>query len=97
VAAHAPSAVSRQAFGLDDDNRRPLLAIGETKWGETTGLPHLDRLRHIRDLTRQDRPSARTARLLCFSGAGFTPGLRAVAEASPDVVLISPGDLYART
>lgn len=24
-------------FGLDDDNRQPLLAIGEAKWGETMG------------------------------------------------------------
>jgi uncharacterized protein len=83
------------AFGLDDDNRQPLLAIGEAKWGETMGIPHLDRLRHIRDLlTHQGRHGAETARLLCFSGTGFTEELRSGADAWPDVALISPADLY---
>ena len=53
---------------------RRILAIGEAKWHETMGLAHLERLRHIRRLlTAQGRPGAATARLLCFSGAGFTP------------------------
>ena len=58
------------------DNREALLAIGEVKWHEVMGMGHLERLRHIRRLlTAQGRHGAATARLLCFSGAGFTAGL----------------------
>ncbi|GIE35600.1 ATPase AAA [Actinoplanes italicus] len=82
-------------FGLDDDNRQPLLAIGEVKWGEVMGTAHLDRLRHIRTLlTAQRRPGAGTARLACFSGAGFTPELREAATGDPGVVLIDLPTLY---
>ena len=64
------------AFGLDDANRETLLAVGEAKWQETMGMGHLERLRHIRSLlTVQGRRGAATARLLCFSGAGFTAEL----------------------
>lgn len=46
------------AFGLDDDRHR-LLAIGEAKWGETMGVSHLNRLRHLRHLlTAQSRHGA---------------------------------------
>lgn len=97
-AARTSHEVDIVAYGLDDDNRQPLLAIGEAKWGETMGVPHLDRLRRIRGLlTHQGRPGAETARLLCFSGTGFTGDLRAEADTSRDVVLITPGDLYQRT
>jgi uncharacterized protein len=40
------------------------------------GMKHLERLRLIRDLlTAQGKPGAASARLLCFSGAGFTDAL----------------------
>ncbi|MDI6103468.1 ATP-binding protein [Actinoplanes sp. NEAU-A12] len=82
-------------FGLDDDNRQPLLAIGEVKWGDVMGLGHLDRLRRIRSLlTAQGRPGAETARLACFSGAGFTGELRETAAADPGIVLIDLAALY---
>lgn len=38
------------AYGLDDDNRSPILAIGEVKWGEVMGLGHLERLARIQAL-----------------------------------------------
>jgi hypothetical protein len=83
------------AFGLDNDDRESLLAIGEVKWGETMGLPHLDRLRHIRDLlTAQGRPGAAGARLLCFGGGGFTPDLIERAGNEEGIVLVTAGDLY---
>lgn len=83
-------------FGADDDGREVLLAIGEAKWHETMGLGHLERLRHIRGLlTAQGRPGAATARMLCFSGAGFTDGLSAEAARSGDIRLLGPGQLYA--
>jgi uncharacterized protein len=79
-------------FGEDD----ALLAIGEAKWQETVGLSHLERLRRIRGLlTAQGRAGAATARLLCFAGAGFSEAIVGEAARSGDVILTSPGDLYA--
>jgi uncharacterized protein len=73
-----------------------VLAIGEVKWHETMGVQHLERLRHIRGLlTAQHRHGAATARLLCFSGAGFTVDLAREADRSGDVRLLAPADLYA--
>jgi uncharacterized protein len=83
------------AFAVDDDGREALLAIGEAKWHETMSLAHLERLRHIRGLlSAQGRHGAATARLLCFSGAGFTVELRDEAARSGDVRLLTPADLY---
>jgi hypothetical protein len=38
---------------------------------------------------------AATARLLCFSGAGFTSELAHEADRSGDARLLAPADLYA--
>jgi uncharacterized protein len=77
------------------NDRDALLAIGEVKWHEMMGLTHLDRLRHIRGLlTAQGRPGAATARLLCFSGAGFSAELTEEADRAGDVRLLTPADLY---
>jgi uncharacterized protein len=95
-AARKTHQVDVAVIGHDDTDRPALLAIGEVKWQETMGLPHLERLRHIRGLlTAQGRPGAATARLLCFSGAGFTPDLAAEAARSGDLALLTPADLYA--
>jgi AAA+ ATPase superfamily predicted ATPase len=84
------------AFGADDDDREKLLAIGEVKWHETMGMSHLERLRHIRGLlTAQHRHGAATARLLCYSGAGFTCDLTQEASRTGDIQLLTPADLYA--
>jgi hypothetical protein len=83
------------AFGFEDTGQQTLLAIGEAKWHETMGLSHLDRLRYIRGLlTAQGRRGAATARLLCFSGAGFTAELTDEATRSGDLRLVTPADLY---
>jgi hypothetical protein len=83
------------AFAVDDDGREAILAVGEAKWHETMNLAHLERLRHIRGLlTAQGRHGAVTARLLCFSGAGFTAELRDEAAQSGEVRLLTPADLY---
>jgi hypothetical protein len=82
-------------FGLDDDNRQPLLAIGEAKWGATMGTRHLTRLRHIRDLlAAQGRHGAGQSRVVCFGGAGFTDDLVRAAAADDTVVLVTLADLY---
>jgi uncharacterized protein len=82
-------------YGLDDDNRTPLIAIGEAKWGDTVGLGHVDRLRRIRALlTAQERHGAATAKLVCFSATGFTAELTDTAAAADDLVLVGPGRLY---
>jgi len=83
------------AFGLADAAPEPVIAIGEVKWNEVMSTSHLDRLRHIRGvLATQRRAGVARARLLCFSGAGFTEGLCSEAAHSADVLLIGPGDLY---
>jgi hypothetical protein len=83
------------AFAADNDGREAMLALGESKWHGTMGFAHLERLRHIRGLlTAQGRQGAATARLLCFSGAGFTAELRGEAAQSGEVRLLTPADLY---
>lgn len=72
-----------------------LLAIGEAKWDETLGLGHLERLTHIRELLRRrDGVDAAEARLFLFSGAGFTPDLRAIAAKDSGVQLVDVERLY---
>ncbi|MEW2383729.1 ATP-binding protein [Micromonospora sp. NPDC047707] len=109
IAAEASSGVltdpaSRTSLELDlvalgepppGDGPRPLLAVGEVKWGRTLGVPDLDRLARARDLLVA-RPGldARGAQLLLASGAGFTDDLRQVAQRRPDVVLVDPARLY---
>jgi hypothetical protein len=82
------------AFGLDDDDRQPILAIGEAKWGETMGIGHLNRLRHIRSLlAAQDRPGADTAKLACYSATGFTDEHRGAFRRFKDVLADRTGTL----
>ncbi|WP_206443273.1 ATP-binding protein [Candidatus Protofrankia californiensis] len=86
------------AFGLDDDNHAPLIAIGEAKWGETMGVGHLDRLHRIRALlVAQGRPGAETVKLACYSGAGFSAELQELAGADNSIVLVGLKDLYGRS
>ncbi|MEU4571188.1 hypothetical protein [Nonomuraea sp. NPDC023979] len=90
--SHEPDVV---AHGLDEDDRQPLLGIGEVKWVDVMGLGHLDRLTRIRALlTAQNRPGAATARLLLYSATGFTAELRARAVSDPGIVLVGAEDLY---
>ena len=83
------------AFGLDDDGRAPLIALGEATWDETMGMGHLERLRRIRALlTAQGRHGAAQARLVCFSGAGFTDELAVTAAQHNSIILLGPAALY---
>jgi hypothetical protein len=60
------------------------------------GLSHVQRLEHIRTLLRsRNKVDAEQTRLLCFSGAGFTPELLNLAERDSEVGLIDLHRLYA--
>jgi AAA+ ATPase superfamily predicted ATPase len=93
--AKASHEVDLAVFGRADDGRETLLAIGEAKWNEPMGVGHLDRLRRIRELLdKRSGPHVPGARLLCFSGAGFTDELRTIAAADPTVQLVGLDRLY---
>lgn len=71
--AQARSTHEVGVIGLDVDGR--IVCLGEAKLGTTVGPGHLERLRRARDLiARSDSPAA-DARLLLFSGAGFSADL----------------------
>ncbi|MGW4464640.1 ATP-binding protein [Micromonospora sp. NPDC004704] len=74
---------------------RPVLAIGEVKWGRTLGQADLDRLDGIRELLRR-RPgvSGERTRLLLSSAVGFTDQLVAASAGRPDVLLVDLERLY---
>ncbi|MGD0606953.1 MAG: ATP-binding protein [Streptosporangiaceae bacterium] len=83
------------AFGRDDQDRGALLAIGEAKWQETITHGHLRKLEHIRDLLlERGEPGAGTARLLLFSGTGFSDAIVKRAEEDPAIQLIGLDQLY---
>lgn len=85
-------------FGLADDDSSPLIAIGEAKSNDTMGLGHLERLRRIRALlTEQERHGAQDAKLVCYSGAGFTDQLQQIAADCDDVILVGLDQIYAPT
>ncbi|WFE59088.1 ATP-binding protein [Micromonospora sp. WMMD712] len=78
------------------DGARPLLAIGEVKWGRILGRPDLERLGRARDLL-VGRPGldAAGARLLLASAEGFTDEVVWESARRPDVVLVDAARLYA--
>jgi hypothetical protein len=83
------------AFGRDGSDRERLLAIGEAKWQESMTTGHLHRLEHLRGLLQaKGEHGADDARLLLFSGAGFSDALVARAERDPSVQLIGLDRLY---
>jgi uncharacterized protein len=93
--ARKTAEVDVAAFGRGDDARDVLLAIGEAKWQEVMTAGHLKRLEHIRELlVAKGEPGARAARLLLFSGAGFSESLAERAAADPQVQLIGLDRLY---
>lgn len=83
----------RSAATQDEPGR--VLSLGEVKWGEVMGFGHLNRLRRARDLLSARGEPAADAVLACYSGAGFTDGLRAAAETDPRLLLVTLDQLYA--
>jgi hypothetical protein len=67
------------------------------KWGKVLGLRHLDRLRRARDLLAAKNFDTSRTVLMCYSGAGFDPALRAEAAAGDGLIkLIDLDTLYGR-
>lgn len=94
-AAKTSHELDAAVFGRDHEGREVLLAIGEAKWNDTMGLGHLRRLEHIRALLQaRDGVQAQHTRLFCFSGAGFTDELRALAERDRGIQLVGLDRLY---
>ena len=81
--------------GVADGKKTPLLAIGEAKWGEVMGAAHVERLRLINSLiSAAGRYDTAQTKLMCFSGAGFTRGLRDLAASDNSILLVDAGELY---
>jgi hypothetical protein len=57
-----------------------LLSVGEAKWQKVMDLGHLERLRRILELLAARGVDTSHAKPACYSGAGFTPELRAAAD-----------------
>jgi len=72
-----------------------VLSLGEAKWGEVMGVGHLNRLRRARDLLSAKGEPAADAVLACYSGAGFTDELQALAASDPRILLVTLQQLYA--
>ena len=73
---------------------RPLISLGEAKWGKVMGLRHVERLRRARALLAVKGYDTTATTLACYSGAGFDPAL-AAAAADGDVLLLGADRLYA--
>lgn len=79
-----------------DTDQETLLAIGEAKWQETVTIRHLHRLEHARQLlAARGVPGASSARLLLFSGNGFSDTLTELARSDSAIQLVGLDRLYA--
>jgi hypothetical protein len=76
---------------------RQILSLGEVKWGEVMGSPHLERLARARDLLTHKGYDTSATVLACYSGAGFHDDLRTAATRHPYTRLITLSDMYPET
>jgi uncharacterized protein len=72
---------------------RRVLSLGEAKWDRVMDIRHVERLRRARDLLAIKGFDTRDAILACYSGAGFSPGLKGAQ--GREVLLVGPDQLYA--
>jgi AAA+ ATPase superfamily predicted ATPase len=72
---------------------RPVISLGEAKWGKVMDVRHLERLRRARTLLSVKGYDTTRTVLACYSGAGFDDALKAAA--ADDVMLIDLERLYA--
>jgi hypothetical protein len=73
---------------------RPVISLGEAKWGKTMGLRHVERLRRARALLAVKGYDTSATILACYSGAGFDAALSAAAD-DDDVLLVGADRLYS--
>ncbi|MFI6791867.1 ATP-binding protein [Nonomuraea sp. NPDC050383] len=73
---------------------RRVLSLGEAKWGELMGRPHLERLGRARKLLEGKGYDTRDTVLACYGGSGFTPELNAAAETDSKILLVGLDRLY---
>ncbi|MGQ0577257.1 MAG: AAA family ATPase [Pseudonocardia sp.] len=60
-----------------------ILGLGLASWDEVLRPAHVERLRRARDLLGARGYDIRDARLLCYGGAGFAPGVTGVTTRTP--------------
>ncbi len=72
--------------------RRPVISLGEAKWGDTMGMHDLVRLRRARDLLARNGFDTTKTVLACYARAGFDGELRAAA--GPGVLLADLATIY---
>jgi len=72
---------------------RRVLSLGEVKYGEVMGTPHVERLRRAASLLSLRGYDTRDTVLACYSGAGFSPEL--LSSEGTRLRLIGPHQLYA--
>ncbi|MEV6106023.1 ATP-binding protein [Streptomyces sp. NPDC051940] len=88
--SHEVDVVVHGAIGQDSGI---LLSVGEVKWNRVMDLHDLARLRNILGLLTARGIDTTHAVPACYSGAGFSPDLRA-AEGRGEVVLVGLERLY---
>jgi AAA+ ATPase superfamily predicted ATPase len=72
-----------------------ILSLGEAKWGKAMTPGHVRRLRRARDLLAVKGYDTSTAKLTCYSAAGFDDDLRAEAHRDKLTQLVGLDTLYA--
>ncbi|HYZ57220.1 MAG TPA: ATP-binding protein [Streptosporangiaceae bacterium] len=77
---------------VDHGHPRRILSLGEAKWDRVMDPDDVGRLRRARDLLAVKGFDTRNTVLACYSGAGFTRGLR--ADHDSDIALIDLSQLY---
>ncbi|MET8942778.1 ArsR family transcriptional regulator [Streptomyces sp. NPDC004542] len=87
----AAEVVVRGPGGVRDGS---LLSVGLARWDEVMDLDHLERLRRLLGILTDRGEDVTRTRPTCYSGAGFSPALRA-AEAQGQVLLVGLDRLYA--
>lgn len=81
--------------GHGDAGHGSLLSVGLARWDEVMDVEHLERLQDLLGILANRGEDTSRTRPACYSGAGFSPALRAV-EAQGQVVLVDLDRLYGR-
>jgi AAA+ ATPase superfamily predicted ATPase len=79
--------------GVPGEARR-VLSLGEAKWGDVMDIRHLERLRRARDLLSVKGYDTAATSLVCYSGTGFSDGLKSLGASEPRVLLVGLDRLY---